>query len=327
MRIKSLIQYLVIFIIGAIFLYFVFRKIEWHDLLSKLENASYSWVALGMLVGVLSHFLRAWRGTLLYKPLGYNIGTANSFYAVIIGYMMNYIIPRAGELSRCAALQKTDQIPVEKTLGTVITERLVDLLMLALILAFVLFLHFNTIFDFIGSQQQSNAESNGTSIMLILAAIGIATLGILWALRNKISQLPIYQKIITLLKGFTEGLLSIKQVGSPLLFIALSIGIWVCYIFMMYLCLFALESTSNLSFSNTLVVFAIGTLGIIIPAPAAGAGTYHFAVSQSLLLFGIAESDGIAYATLVHGVQMVVLILLGALCSIPVLFAAKKTSS
>jgi uncharacterized protein (TIRG00374 family) len=324
LRIKSLIQYLIIFIIGAVFLYFVFRKIEWQDLTSKLSNATYSWVVLGMLIGLLSHFLRAWRGTLLYKPLGYHVAVSNSFYAVMIGYMMNYIIPRAGELSRCAALQKTNKIPAEKTLGTVITERLVDLAILALILGFVLVLHSNTIYNFLSLQQQSNTQGNKSSMLLILAGIGIVSVAIIWLLRNILSKLPVYQKITKIIIGFTEGLLSIKQVSNPLLFVVLSVGIWVCYILMMYFCLFSLEATSTLSFSNTLVVFAIGTLGIIIPAPAAGAGTYHFAVSQSLLLFGVAESDGIAYATLVHGVQMVVLILVGAVCSIPVLLASKK---
>lgn len=124
--------------------------------------------------------------------------------------------------------------------------------------------------------------------------------------------------------GFGEGLLSIRKVKKPILFLILSIAIWFCYVLMMYFCLFAMEATSSLSFMDCLTVFVIGSLGMIIPAPGAGAGTYHFAVMQSLLLFGVAETDGIAYATIVHGIQMILLLAIGAVCSLLVLAQHKK---
>jgi uncharacterized protein (TIRG00374 family) len=328
LKLKQAIQNLAIFLIGGLFLYVVFRGVEWNLLAEKMSQANFYWIAAGMAVGLISHYLRAIRAIMLYNPMGYQIPTRNSFYAVMIGYMMNYIIPRAGELSRCAALNKTDDIPVQKALGTVITERIVDVFILALILALVFSLNFSLLFSYIQETTQYKTVDTGTNsarwIILTIAAMFI--LGI-FVFKNSISSMPLYQKILSFVKGFAEGLTSIRKVKNPGLFILLSIGIWLCYVLMMYLCLFAMSATEHLSFMNALVVFAIGTIGIVIPAPAAGAGTYHFAVTQSLLLFGIAEADGVAYATLVHGAQMIILLLFGGLCSILVILATRNKNN
>jgi uncharacterized membrane protein YbhN (UPF0104 family) len=324
---KQVIQYLLIFAIGGFFLYFVFKGIAWQELRSKLSGANYYWIALGMLTGVFSHWVRAWRATALYKPLGFSVSTLRSFYAVMVGYMMNYIIPRAGELSRCAVLNKTDDLPVQKSLGTVITERIVDMVILLLLLALVFFMNVDLIMNYISGQLQSRGGNTGSGYKLILLVV----LGLMavagWLVFKKFSTHPILLKVKTILTGFVEGLLTIRAVANPMLFVFQSIVIWLCYVLMMYFCLFAMDATASLTFMNTLVVFAIGTIGMIIPAPAAGAGTYHFAVMQSLLFFGVAEGDGIAYATLVHGVQMIVLIAIGALCSIPVFLLNKKKNA
>jgi uncharacterized membrane protein YbhN (UPF0104 family) len=128
-------------------------------------------------------------------------------------------------------------------------------------------------------------------------------------------KMPLYIRIFKLLQGFSDGLLSIRHLKNPMLFLILSVLIWVGYILMMYFCLFSLEATSHLTFSDCLTVFDIGTVGVVLPAPGAGAGTYHFFVMQSLLLFGVAKEDGLAYATLVHGIQMIVLITIGLVAS------------
>lgn len=323
MKKKQAIQLFIIFVVGGFFLYFVFKGIAWSDLKQKLAAANYSWIALGMGIGVLSHWIRAWRATLLYAPMGYAIPVKSSFYAVMTGYMMNYLIPRAGELSRCAALTKSHDLPVEKSLGTVVTERLVDMLMLLLILVGVFTLNFSLLLSYLETNAPQSSTS-GISLKWLILGFAVIILALIYLLRKRIQAHPFYTKIASIVTGFMEGLLSIKQVKQPILFIILSILIWVCYILMMYFCLFAMPTTANLTFMNTVVVFAVGTVGMIIPAPAAGAGTYHFAVMQSLMLFGVPEADGIAYATIVHGVQMVVLVLIGAVCSIPLFLIMKK---
>ena len=325
MRNKQVIQFLIIFTIGGFFLYFVFKGIQWSDLSQKLADANYAWIALGMSIGVFSHLIRAWRATMFYKPLGYDVKVSQSFFAVMIGYMMNYIIPRAGEVSRCAVLNRTNDMPVQKTLGTVVTERIVDMVILLLLLGVVFFFNIDLLMGYLDNNMSPQSDANaGFPYKLIFFGLIVAIFAALYFFRNKLKQLPVYTKIAGILSGFAEGLLSIRNLQQPVLFVVLSIVIWLCYVLMMYFCLFAMTPTANLTFMNALVVFAIGTIGMIIPAPAAGAGTFHFAIMQSLMLFGVPEADGIAYATIVHGVQMAVLVLIGALCSIPVFLFNRK---
>ncbi len=328
-KLKSAIQYGIIGLIGISFLYFVFKGTDWNDLLLKFRHTNYWWIAAGMSVSVFSHYIRAYRANMLYEVMDYNVSVKNSFYAVMIGYMMNYIIPRAGEVSRCASLNKTNDIPINKSLGTVVTERIFDMIILLLMLVVVFFLQFDLLSNFVSTSLQSNpGASTGPNLKIILLSALIAVCLIVFVIRKKLAAHPFFIKIISLIKGFGEGLLSIRKVKSPVLFLALSISIWLCYVLMMYFCLFAMEATAHLSFTDCLTVFVIGSLGMIIPAPGAGAGTYHFAVMQALLLYGVAQVDGIAYATIVHGVQMILLLAIGAICSLLVLAQQqKKTSS
>jgi glycosyltransferase 2 family protein len=325
--VKKISQYGLILLVGGFFLYFVFRDTNWNELFQKMSGANFNWLAIGVLISLISHWLRAYRATLLYEAMQYKISTTHSFYAVLIGYMMNYIIPRAGEVSRCAALRKTDDMPVEKSLGTVVTERIVDLALLLIILGAIFLLKFDLLTAFVKDTLANNAEEATSSTFnwkyLIIIGLGISAT-LLFILRKKLVKSKLFVKIFELIQGFGDGLLSIRHVKNPLLFVLLSVLIWVGYILMMYFCLFALEATAYLSFTDCLVVFAIGTLGIVLPAPGAGAGTYHFFVMQSLLLFSIPKEDGIAYATMVHGIQMIVLLILGALASLLVIAKQKQ---
>lgn len=327
---KKLIQYGLILAIGGFFLFYVFKDIDWADLLLKMKQANYNWLAIGVLISLVSHWLRAYRATFLYEAMHYKVSTTNSFYAVLIGYMMNYIIPRAGEVSRCAALNKTDGIPVEKSLGSVVTERIVDMALLLIILGIIFLLKFDLLYGFINDTlaNKSVAESTGGLNLKLIALIVFSVSAIfIFALRKRLVKTKLFIRIFEFIQGFGDGLLSLRHVKNPLLFIVLSGLIWVGYILMMYFCLFSLESTSHLNFSDCLVVFAIGTIGIVLPAPGAGAGTYHFFVMQSLLLFGVAKDDGIAYATLVHGIQMIVLLVIGAVASLLVVAKQKQKSN
>jgi glycosyltransferase 2 family protein len=322
---KKVIQYFIIIIIGGGFMYYVFKDQDWTELWVRIKSANPFWLLIAMFVSLFSHWLRAYRATLMYDAMGYSIKTSNSFYAVIIGYMMNYFIPRAGEVARCASLTKSDDLPMEKSLGSVVTERLFDLIIMFLLLGLVFLIQFQLIWDFIQKALANNQpqQSTGLPIKWIISTVFVLFFVVLFVLRNKIKSLPIFDKISGILKGFMDGLLSIKNVKKPFLFLFLSVSIWACYILMMYFCFFALPSTEHISFTACLTVFAIGTIGVALPAPGAGAGTYHYFISQSLLLFGVATVDGVAYATMVHGAQMIFIIILGLISSL-ILFLKKK---
>jgi uncharacterized protein (TIRG00374 family) len=322
---KKVIQFFVILIIGGGFMYYVFKDQNLSELWQKMLSANLWWLGLGLFISIFSHWLRAFRATLMYDAMNYNIKTSHSFYAVLIGYMMNYFIPRAGEVARCASLSKSDNLPIEKSLGSVVVERIFDLIIMTFLLGVVFLLQFNLIWDFIQNTLQNNQlqSSSGLPLKWILLGVIIFILSIVFLLRKKIANHALYQKFVTLFKGFADGLLSIKNVKKPVLFVVLSLGIWTCYILMMYFCFFALPSTEHLSFEACLTVFAIGSIGVALPAPGAGAGTYHYFISKSLMLFGVASIDGVAYATMVHGSQLVLLIALGLVSSL-ILFLKKK---
>jgi uncharacterized membrane protein YbhN (UPF0104 family) len=203
------------------------------------------------------------------------------------------------------------------------------MVILLLILAVVFFLQFELLSNFLqktftsGDGADSSA-STGFILKIVLAVIVVAGGASFFLLRRKLAANPLFAKVLEVLKGFGEGLLSIRNVRNPFLFLLLSVLIWVAYILMMYFCLFSMEATKDLGFMDCVTVFAIGAIGIVIPAPGAGAGTYHFAIMQSLLLFGVPATDGIAYATIVHGVQMVLMLIIGAICSLLVLSMQKK---
>jgi uncharacterized protein (TIRG00374 family) len=328
--VKKISQYGLILLVGGFFLFFVFRDTNWNELFQKMSGANFNWLAIGVLISLVSHWLRAYRATFLYEAMQYKVSTTHSFYAVLIGYMMNYIIPRAGEVSRCAALAKTDQMPVEKSLGTVVTERIVDMALLLIILSTIFLLKFDLIIDFIKQASANQTDTGGTNGFswkyIVLISLAISSI-LLFSLRKKLFKSKLFVRLFELLQGFGDGLLSIRHIKNPLLFIVLSVCIWLGYILMMYFCLFALESTAYLSFTDCLVVFAIGTIGVVLPAPGAGAGTYHFFVMQALLLFGVAKEDGIAYATMVHGIQMIVLLVIGAIASLLVIAKQKKQAN
>jgi hypothetical protein len=323
---KKVIQYFVILLVGGGFMYYVFKDQNWAELWQKIATANLWWLSLGLLVSLLSHWLRGYRAVMMYDAMNYKIKTNNSFYAVLIGYMMNYFIPRAGEVARCASLNKSDNLPVEKSLGSVVTERIFDVIIMLFLLGLVFLIQFNLIWDFIQNALANNkaqAATNSFPVKWILLVFILLTVALVFMLRNKIKSHPIFSKILGVLKGFSDGLLSIKHVKRPHLFVFLSISIWACYVLMMYFCFFALQSTQHLNFAACLTVFAIGSIGVALPAPGAGAGTYHYFISQSLLLFGVATVDGVAYATMVHGAQMVLLIVLGSISSL-ILFFQKK---
>lgn len=292
-----------------------------------MSSANLYWLALGVFISLISHWIRAYRATLLYDAMHFKISTTHSFYAVLIGYMMNYIIPRAGEVSRCAALSKTDDLPVEKSLGSVVTERIVDMFLLILVLGVIFLIQFDLISQFLKDTFENKNEigqGNEFSWKFILLIGLIAIVILLFSLRKKLAQSSLVIRLFKMVQGFGDGLLSIRHVKNPSLFISLSVLIWIGYILMMYVCLFSLEATSHLNFVDCLTVFAIGTIGVVLPAPGAGAGTYHFFVMQSLLLYGVSKEDGIAYATMVHGIQMIVLLILGAIASIIVMGKQKS---
>lgn len=324
---KSVINALKTFLflsIGIGLMYWAFYKMDMQQVLASLKKAHYSWVFMAFLCGVLSHLSRAIRWRYLLAPMGYKIPVLHSFYAVMSGYLMNFIVPRLGEVSRCAMISKTDKVPFEKLVGTVVIERVVDLIITAIISLAILFTQYDLLQNFIA--QLLGKSSAGSQTLVLLSSIGVlGLLGLYLVLkfRSKLSHIALFEKAFKLWDGVLDGLKSIVKLQNPWSFVFHSLFIWTMYFMMSWLIFYSLDGTSHLGFSAGLTVLLAGTLAIIIPVPG-GVGTYHTIVPAALLLYGVNELDGKTYAIIGHSTQMLMIFIVGGISLILGGMAAKK---
>jgi uncharacterized protein (TIRG00374 family) len=253
-----------------------------------------------------------------------------TFSAVMVGYLVNYAIPRAGEVARCALLMRTDKIPVEKSLGTVVLERIFDFIILGLLVMATFIFQFDLIMEIYERLKGNSSSGSGqTSIIKYILLAGVLLGGIVLALffifRNKIKSTAIYIKIETMLLGFWTGMKSISQVKNKLLFIFYSLGIWFCYLMMMYFSFKGLHATEALGMNEALLVLVASTFGMVMPVPG-GTGPFHYFTRESLILFGVSAIDGTSYATIVHGAQLLMFATVGSICFLILRSEEKKTN-
>ncbi len=310
-------KYVLSFGISLGLLWYLFKDENLESLINQAKNANYSWILLSILIAMISHLIRAYRWKLFVKPLGYEISVFRSFLAVMIGYVTNLVLPRMGEFVKCGALKKLEQVPVSKSLGTIITERVIDLLMLAITLTLTFLLEYNKLkdylFDVFGQKLQALDERFSFNYLILLClagGLGIAIL--LFVNRNRFKHHPFAIKMKTFLTDLWEGLTSIRKINNQLGFWLSSVMIWVLYYLMSYIVVFALPSTSNLSPIAGLTILAMGSIGMAAPVQG-GIGTYHFMVTGVLVLYGIDQSQGILFTTLLHTSQTVGVIIVGVI--------------
>ena len=304
--------------VGAGLFYLAFRNTEFEKLANDFRKADYTYVILSIIMGYLAFISRGMRWVLLLEPLGKKPNTWNAIHSVTIGYFANLLVPRAGELARCTALYQTDDIPVNRLFGTVILERVIDFLMLLFLVLLTLILEFDLLmelFDTAFSATQGSEDNNsGLYIKIGIAAFGAISLIALYLLREKFMMHPLYQKVREFWEGIKEGLKSISQLKSKTPFILHTIFIWLMYYLMVYICVFSLDATQNLSPSSGLLVMIAAGFGMVVPTPG-GIGAYHYLVMLGLGVLGVASDDGVSFATLVHTGQLVMTVITGTIAA------------
>jgi uncharacterized protein (TIRG00374 family) len=265
-------------------------------------RSSNLWILmLTVMLFMLSNIFRALRWGLLLEPLGYSPGLANTLGATMIGYLLNLSIPRAGEIAKPASLSKNENIPLDHTIGTIVTDRIIDVVCLLIVFGLTLLLAYDRIFGYL--EANLSISEKFSFLMdrpkLSLFLLCLYSFGIWYVYRNWVSvkSNKLIRKILKFGLGIYEGTLSVFKMKSRGLFIFYSIGIWVLYYLMTYLVFFAFEPTLHLSAVAGLVVFLFGSLGIVIPSPG-GMGSYHFLVGQALGLYGIDGVDGFSFANI-----------------------------
>ncbi len=264
--------------------------------IEDFKGLNYGWVLGVFGAYTFSNIMRAFRWNMLLKSLGRTPRTINSFLTIMLALFANLGLPRLGEVLRPVTMARYEKMPVEKVLGTIVVDRAMDIISLLLLIGLAFLLEFDRLWGYLSEHMQTG-EGGLLSNPIILGLGGVGVLGILLLLvfRKQIQQSKFYEKVINVLKGFWDGIMSIRNLENPSLFIFYSIMIWVAYYFMFYMYLPAFSPTAHLGFTVALMVFVFGTFGIVIPSPG-GMGSYHFLVMAALALYGVTGSDAFSFA-------------------------------
>ena len=317
--------------IAIFFMWFALKGMEFEKIAGYFAEANYLWVFIASIFGVLAYWFRAIRWNLLLEPMGYKISNSNAFWTLSFGYLMNLTIPRSGELARSTALFGVEKVPVEKSFGTIILERVVDLLCMGGFLLLTFIFKYDAIVAF---YNEANFNIDPTNIIVVVAIL-VAGIFSFFYFKEYFKRFTLLEKVINFVEGIFQGLLSIFKLKQKVKFIVLSLAIWICYYFAAYIVCFALPETSQFTFADGFFIIVVGTLGMMIPA-SGGIGAFHAALKLGIgalflstgLSFVEGAEVGLAYAFISHTMQLVIMIVLG-LVSIPMLAKsrAKMTAS
>lgn len=275
-----------------------------HQILYYIKEADLFWVSMSLLLGILGHVSRAIRWNYLLEPLGYKPKLTNNVLIILISYFANLGVPRMGEILRPTALTTYEGVPFEKGLGTIVTERIVDVIMLFSIIAITLFLQTEIILGFL---QDSGLNTNG---LFMLAGMGLIGLFIFFVFIKK-STHKLALKINSLVKGLIDGLLSIFKMKNKWAFVLHTLFIWSCYIGMFWVIKFTVLETEGLSLTQLLVAFVAGALAMMVTN--GGVGLYPILVGKALAVFGISSVSGNAFGWIMWISQTLMIVLFGAI--------------
>lgn len=315
--------------LGIFFIWLFMRNLtqaQKHEIYQSLRIANYYWILIAIVLGALSHLSRAMRWKILMEPLGYKPRTSNVFMAVMIGYLANLALPRLGEVSRCGVLTRYEKIPFNKSFGTVITERAIDMLMFVLLSLLMIFTLSGKLHSYIEQkiytplQQKFNLVADpDIYFIVILAAFALAGIILFFIIQRKFRHTKIFKKFYNLFTGFLEGIRSLTRIKRPFQFIMHSFLIWFLYLLMAYIVFFSLKETSNLGLDAGLAVLIFGSVGIMIVQ--GGIGIYPAIVAETLFIYAIPSTTGYAMGWLIWASQTIMILLAGviSLLLLPVL--------
>ena len=319
---KSIISFLKVAIplaFGVFLIWYVFKDLtpkEEEELYSAVKRANYFWIFLSMLLGILSHICRAIRWKYPIRPLGKSPNLWNSFFTVMIGYVANLALPRLGEVTRPALLAKYEQLSFQKLFGTIIAERVADLIILALIMASIIFLELETLRETLNNYLESGSDKFSIQNLIIIGAVLlIGFVVFLLLLFSKINH-PFLIKVREFLNGILEGIQSILKMKDKGYFLLYTLLIWVLYVGMFYVCFFCIEETADVPTAAVLASFVTGSLAIVFVQ--GGLGVFPIAIMETLILYGVAKPPALALGWIIWSSQTIMIIIVGVL-SIPLL--------
>ncbi len=317
-------------LLGLVLIWVAFRKTDFSKLGEDLKRADYSWLFLSMFFGIIAYVSRARRWILLINPLGYKPSLYSSYHALMTGYLANLALPRIGEITRCVALGRKEKIPVDQLIGTVIIERTVDMVTILVLLLAILLTSSDQIMKLLDESffiplHEKLAGLFGVTWVLWVALLTIGIIAFVLTIRYKrnLRKFRFFDKLFNLAKGIINGLKSITLLERKWEFIFHTVFIWLNYALMTWVVVFALKSTSGISFGESIIILVVGGLAMSAPVQG-GFGVFHYAVSRTMIIVaGVSMEDGLAYAVLTHESQLILALVLGSI-SFFLFFRKKK---
>ena len=314
-------------LLGGAILYWMYRGEDFMRLRHVLlEEMDWTWMLLSFPFGILAQLFRGWRWKQTLEPIDEHPRISTSVNAIFLSYAVSLIIPRLGEFTRCGVLKRFDGCSFSKALGTVVTERAIDTLLMGTVAGLTLLFQlsiFGTFFTQTGTSLDTILERFSLTGYLVTAVCAIAILILLHIL---FQSLNIYSKVKATASGIWQGVISLKDVKNLPLFIFFTLGIWVSYFLHYYLTFFCFEATSHLGLACALVTFVVGSIAVIVPTPN-GAGPWHFAVKTMLILYGVVDEYALYFVLIVHTVQTMLVIALGIYAWVALSFTKRQNNN
>lgn len=325
---KSILTIVISLAFAGFFLWLALKGLDFKVIQQSLAKANYLWVLFASVFGLLAYWFRAIRWNLMLEPMGHRISNSNSLWSISFGYLMNLTIPRSGELARATALYGVEKVPVDKSFGTIILERVVDLVCMLGFLGLTLLFKYDAILSF---YKNSGVQINPNKIIGVLLVLIIGTV-LFFVFKKKLAGIPFLGKVVNFIDGIFQGLTTIFKLRQKGKFILYTLGIWISYYFAAYLVCFALPETSGFTFADGFFIIVVGTLGMIIPA-SGGIGAYNLAMKFGFMALFISVGKsaelggemGLTYSFISLPLQIMIMLVMG-LISIPMLAKARNAA-
>jgi len=320
--VKKLIQYILFLGIGLVLLYLTYKNVNPVDLWDNLKAVSVKGLIVIVAIGFLAIIFRGLRWVQMLQSLGYEVHSVRAIAAVAMSYLVNLVTLRVGEVARCTALNRTDKVPIDKLVGTVVLERVVDTLLFLFVVLSTVIISSDELSDFMVQSGAQLPQLSATTLVLVGIIIGGGIL-LVYLTRNIWIQWGFAQKIIGFTTGMAEGLRSLRTVNNKPLFWFYSIGIWTCYVGTIAVGFTVASGLESIGPEQAFFVSVAAGLGYVIPVPG-GIGAYHYLVSKALVVLGLTAFIGTSFATLIHSSQSLMFVITGALAFVFLYFAGRK---
>ncbi len=302
-------------LLGGLILWWMYRDFDWHNLRQALAgDMDWKWMWLSMPFGVLAQMFRAARWRMALEPLEEYPRQSVCMNAIFLSYASSLVIPRVGEVLRCGVLKKFDGVSFTKSLGTVVTERMVDSLVMLVLSVLAILLQikvFMVFFTETGVTFESLLARFSVAGYWVTAVCLFLVLATVFVMARRLAW---FNHTRNLLRNIIDGILSLRHVSSIPIYIMYSLGIWLAYFLHFYFTFFCFPYTEDLGMTAAMIAFIVGSFAVLVPTPN-GAGPWHFAVKTILVLYGVAESSAVMFVLIVHTLQTLLVVLLGLLAA------------